>query len=78
MPHTILHNNSTSILVRFGATPFLYTVSSISTGVWNHYAFTGDGTDFKLYINGSLETSGTDYGSVYITMIGAALSGYVT
>ena len=74
--YTILHNNSTSILVRFGATPFLYTVPAISTGVWNHYAFTGDGTDFKLYINGNLEASGTDYGDVYITMIGAVTATY--
>tara|TARA_R110002020_G_scaffold445752_1_gene657701 strand:+ start:242 stop:946 length:705 start_codon:yes stop_codon:yes gene_type:complete len=74
--YTILHNNSTSFLVRFGSTPFLYTVSTISTGVWNHYAYTGDGTDFKLYINGSLETSGTDYGDVYITMIGAVTPSY--
>ena len=28
--YTILHNNSTSFLVRFGATPILYTVSSLS------------------------------------------------
>ena len=74
--YTIMWNNATSIFVRFGATPIAYTVSSISTGVWNHYAFTGDGTDFKLYINGILEASGTEYGDVYITMIGAVFSGY--
>jgi len=74
--YTILHNNSSSFLVRFGSTPFLYYVSTISTGVWNHYAFTGDGTDFKLYVNGSLEASGTDYGDVYITMIGTVTPSY--
>jgi len=73
--YTILFNHHTSILVRFGATPVAYTVSSISTGAWNHWAFTGDGTDFKLYKNGSLEDSGTDYGDVIITMIGAVASG---
>jgi hypothetical protein len=73
--YTILFNHHTSLLVRFGATPVAYTVSSISTGAWNHWAFTGDGTDFKLYKNGSLEDSGTDYGDVIITMIGAVASG---
>ena len=75
--YTILFNGSSSVVVRFGATPVAYSVPALSATTWTHFAFTGDNSDFKLYINGSEAASGTDYGDVILAIFGSInTSGY--
>tara|TARA_R100001224_G_scaffold91663_1_gene60934 strand:- start:159 stop:863 length:705 start_codon:yes stop_codon:yes gene_type:complete len=57
-----LNNSTVYIRTSGGVRTFSFSGSPWSSGVWNHWAVTGDGSDLKLYINanavGGTQTDG--------------------
>ena len=74
--------SGTSIRFLAGSTRHIFTVPALSTGTWYHLAVTGDGTDLKLYINGT-QQGGTkadgdwSIGEFFKTQIHYHFNGYV-
>jgi hypothetical protein len=56
---------------RSGGNPFMHSTNTFTHNKWYHYAITRSGTTFKMYINGVLEDTQTDSGS-----LNAALGGF--
>lgn len=56
---------------RSGGNPFMHSTNTFTHDDWYHYAVTRSGNTFKMYINGVLEDTQTDSGS-----LNAALGGF--
>lgn len=56
---------------RSSGNPFMHSTNTFTHNKWYHYAITRSGTTFKMYINGVLEDTQTDSGS-----LNAALGGF--
>lgn len=53
--------------------PFIVSTNTFSFNTWYHYALTRSGNTWKMYINGSLEATGTYSGSYNLGLGGARI-----
>ena len=51
--------NNSGNLVFYYDSNFITSTSTIPLNVWNHIAFTRDGSDIRIFINGDLEQTAT-------------------
>jgi hypothetical protein len=70
--------STNKLLFQTWNTVILTSTAAISLNVWTHVALSFDGTTYKMFINGALDTSGTsltNFSSAGTAKIGYALSG---